>query len=70
MLSSTIKRSLHFFVFIVTRYLQICKQNVKTDVTWVKESNFASIILHKTDFVIFEDFKGLVFENVKETKCA
>ncbi|KAJ8920478.1 hypothetical protein NQ315_005346 [Exocentrus adspersus] len=55
---------------IMIQAYETCKQNVRTDVTWVKEDNFDSLTVNKTDFVIFEDFKGDLFENLKETKCA
>ncbi|KAJ8977282.1 hypothetical protein NQ317_015567 [Molorchus minor] len=45
-------------------------QNVKTDVSWVREKNFDPLKVNKTDFVIFEEFKGKVFHHLKETKCA
>ncbi|XP_018580230.1 DNA topoisomerase 2-binding protein 1 [Anoplophora glabripennis] len=54
---------------IMKQAYETCKQNIKTDVSWVKESDFDSITINKTDFIIFEDFKGQVFENLKETKC-
>ncbi|KAJ8954963.1 hypothetical protein NQ318_000394 [Aromia moschata] len=55
---------------IMIQAFEACKQNVKTDVTWLKEKSFDSANINKTDFVIFEDFKGNIFDRLKETKCA
>ncbi|XP_044258153.1 DNA topoisomerase 2-binding protein 1 isoform X2 [Tribolium madens] len=54
---------------IMLQAYEFCKQNV-VNVSWVKESNFGSIDFTKTDFVVFQDFKGQHFESLKESKCA
>lgn len=51
-------------------HFQICKQNVNTNVNWISESKFKPAKLNKTDFVVFEEFEGKVFEELKSTKSA
>ncbi|KAJ3642726.1 hypothetical protein Zmor_025484 [Zophobas morio] len=46
-----------------------CQQNV-VNVSWLEESKLDSTDLSKTDFVVFQDFKGRNFNSLKESKCA
>ncbi|CAG9818278.1 unnamed protein product [Phaedon cochleariae] len=55
---------------IMLQAFEACKQNVSTNVSWVKELEFESLELNKTDFVVFEKFEGNNFENLKTSKCA
>ncbi|CAH1971985.1 unnamed protein product [Acanthoscelides obtectus] len=48
---------------------EVCQQN-KCNVKWVKESEVDTESVGKTDFVVFEEFKGSCFESLKQTKCA
>ncbi|CAH0559697.1 unnamed protein product [Brassicogethes aeneus] len=54
---------------IMLQAYEVCKQNVR-NVSWVKEDEYDSADLGKTDFVIFEDFSGVNYEKLIETKCA
>lgn len=47
----------------------MCKEH-DVGVSWVHENNFKSTDLQKTDFIVFQSFKGKVFEEVKLTKSA
>ncbi|XP_057665915.1 DNA topoisomerase 2-binding protein 1-B isoform X1 [Diorhabda carinulata] len=49
---------------------EVCKQNVSTNVSWVKESDFKILNLNKTDFIVFEQFEGKLFEELQNTKSA
>nr|CAH7737114.1 unnamed protein product [Callosobruchus chinensis] len=47
----------------------VCQQN-KCNAKWIKESDVDKDSVNKTDFVVFEEFKGSCFESLKQTKCA
>ncbi|XP_050511327.1 DNA topoisomerase 2-binding protein 1 isoform X1 [Diabrotica virgifera virgifera] len=53
---------------VMLQAFEVCKQNVNTNVSWIKESKFKSLTLNKTDFVVFEKFEGPLFEELQNTK--
>ncbi|XP_023021117.2 mutagen-sensitive 101 isoform X1 [Leptinotarsa decemlineata] len=55
---------------IMQQAFEACKQNISTNVDWMKESEFDFSTLNKTDFVVFDEFVGKCFEELKTTKCA
>ncbi|CAG9853524.1 unnamed protein product [Phyllotreta striolata] len=55
---------------IMQSSFEYCKQNVPSEVEWLRESALQSLELKKTDFVVFDEFKGEYFNYVNSTKCA
>ncbi|KAG5858446.1 hypothetical protein JTB14_020052 [Gonioctena quinquepunctata] len=52
---------------IMLQAFEACRQNISNNVNWMRESEFDLSSLNKTDFVVFDQFEGRLFVELKTT---